>query len=409
MPSPPEKHPAGPAAGPRTSGYLLLMRHGRRDRSSAGSERDQTLAPVGGEQAGEVAAALREICAGEGGVERITIGEVLHGHYRAAVETAEIVARALESPVPLSALDALDPESFRRAVEDGCRTVVLDLCGRLRGRGEENAVLAVGHQPQLGWIAEALTGTPEAVAGCEILCIEISRLRGGELPRRRDCRLLWALTPSAADTKALPELKEKIASKMKVAELLGVVIVGLLGWFIGKAFDREFLPYLQTSGALLALFGAALGALAVAFVLYVLTVFAYDELQMPERYWGESARRKPGGGWALRRPPSSAARVLHRNMIRAWSRLFVPATLALGAGLLLLAAATVVVARTPSPATDGAGAAARVDTVIRAPETGALFPLSGWTVSAAAAVALLAAVLCVYLWFTGRPRLGTQD
>ena len=66
-------------------------------------------------------------------------------------------------------------------------------------------------------------------------------------------------------------------------------------------------------------------ALLAALVLYLMTVFAYDQLQMPPKFWAESLPVKKTS-WLPQRPPSSFAWVLYRNMMRTWYTLFVPAT-----------------------------------------------------------------------------------
>jgi hypothetical protein len=77
-------------------------------------------------------------------------------------------------------------------------------------------------------------------------------------------------------------------------------------------------------------------AFLIAIGLYLRTMYAYDSLLMPKRYWGEGV---PGGRtprWLVRRPPSSAAWILYQNMLHVWTFLFTPATVAVAVGLLAL-------------------------------------------------------------------------
>ncbi len=401
---------AGRAARP-PSRYLLLMRHGERNRENPDlAESKQPLTAEGAARAAEVAAALREIAAGEGGVNKVVIGRIFHGSHKVTTGTAETVAPKRAVPIPLEPDARLDPQTFysdgdRKSASAKNKELVAFLYHEVwKLPADGGALLVVGHQPQLGWIAEALTGEAEPIGGCELLCIEIRQPpAGGErrdgLPPREACRLTWILTPGAINRDVLPALKEKIASKMKVAELLGVVIVGVLSWLLTLAFDADNRGLVAASFWTSVLFGLSLAAFGVALALYVMTIFAYDELLMPDRYWSEgldeprrmvrALRWLAGGsgvsGGSLARPPTSASRLLHRNMIRAWSALFVPATCAVAAGLALLALAGVAVhAQKGNPPL-----------------------LAGWVLTPA--VVAIVAWICVRAWFRGQPRMGTQD
>lgn len=118
------------------------------------------------------------------------------------------------------------------------------------------------------------------------------------------------------------------------------------------------------------------------------TMFFYDGLLMPVRYWApmpdeESwlARRRWyrlfGTGQDPRRPPSSAATVMFHGIQRVWSALFVPAAVAAGLGT-------------------GATAVA-----LAKPEGGWWYALIASALGVASVLALLA--------LAGRPQLGTTD
>ena len=82
------------------------------------------------------------------------------------------------------------------------------------------------------------------------------------------------------------------------------------------------------------------GLFFVAVALYLATLYAYDRMLMPIRFWGqtpppENIRNRPK--WLVWRPPSSALWVLYQNMMRVWRYLFSAATAAVILGLLFLA------------------------------------------------------------------------
>jgi hypothetical protein len=133
----------------------------------------------------------------------------------------------------------------------------------------------------------------------------------------------------------------KIISKMNTATALGTVIVGLTTFLLQDALQKE-----PSAWHWLAF--AAFGASAA---LYFSALFLYDTLQMPTRFWASHFPSETRSGpaleraWvrlrhgkpALRRPPSSTARVLQTNMIQIWSWIFTPATILAGVGVALIA------------------------------------------------------------------------
>jgi len=95
----------------------------------------------------------------------------------------------------------------------------------------------------------------------------------------------------------------------------------------------------------------AFAALATSAGLYFATLFLYDTMQMPHRFWSNrlpSPARKDGrlraisarlrhGHPSVRRPPTSTARVLQMSMVQVWAWIFTPATVLAGAGVAFLA------------------------------------------------------------------------
>jgi hypothetical protein len=202
------------------------------------------------------------------------------------------------------------------------------------------AVLIVGHMPQLGWLARRLMRnrplwtrmvdgylTPLALKNGEIACIGLTGTRKGRAAGHLD----WTIAPD--DTRAIEDLRDKIKSKMDIAKLLGGFMTLVLG---GVVLAPDRLDELSREGDRWAVYVAAV-AFLIAIGLYLRTMYAYDALLMPRRFWGEEA---PGGDpprWLVRRPPASASWILYQNMLHIWTFLFTPATVAVVVGLLALA------------------------------------------------------------------------
>ena len=194
--------------------------------------------------------------------------------------------------------------------------------------------------PQLEWLGARLTGnrsrrdkladgplTPLALAHAEVAAIELGGTREG-----RPCgRLLWTVAPD--DSEAIDELRAKIKSKMETAKLLGGLITLALG---GIVLDPGRIDELSRGGDRWAVYVAAVSFL-VAIGLYLRTMYAYDALLMPRRYWSGGEAGRSRARWLMARPPSSAAWILYQNMLRVWTYLFTPATAAVITGLLALA------------------------------------------------------------------------
>lgn len=366
--------------------YVLLARHAKTDLTAG---QDGLISAAAREALALVAERLREtlvsltIVAGED----IRIGETIHGSSPIATETATLLRQRLETggigvgpEVGSADLDGRHASPFSPGAEgeqEAAQRFVLGRLSDVRNAGA-NAILVVGHQPALGIIGQNLTGGPVPLAHGAVACVkgrhDGQRFSGG--------RLRWTIAPS--DPQTLDHLRTKIASKMHVAGLLaGLVGTGLI-FVLQDLFttDRRLdlslgLQYL----AALALFLAA--------ALNLATVYAYDHLMMPSRFWAEphgpfasEARRgrtiRQFPRWLAWRPPSSDALVIYQNMMRVWTWLFVPATVFMAAGVGLMGLA-----------------------LVRATNLGALIP---WI----AAEALLTVLFLAYVrsfW----PVLGVED
>jgi len=200
-------------------------------------------------------------------------------------------------------------------------------------RTEADAPLLVGNDPLIGWVAAELTGRETPVARGELICL-ISERR----PRTR-WRLLWTLSDDG-ETEA-EAIRTKIKSKMNTAGALGAVIVGLTTFLLQSSLKTE--PTIWQ--------WLAFAALTTSAGLYFATLFLYDTMQMPPRFWSSrfpshpqtsgrlqviSARLRHGHP-SVRRPPTSTARVLQVSMVQVWVWIFTPATILAGVGVTFLA------------------------------------------------------------------------
>jgi len=195
------------------------------------------------------------------------------------------------------------------------------------------ALVVVGHDPQASWLLHDLIERGDR-----------GQRRAGPLPlargelamlgARRDepLELKWVLSPSDEDV--IKELQDKIKSKMDLAKLLGAFLTALLLFAARELAGVEDPPVWYPWVA-----GLGLVLLAIATAGYFVTMFKYDALLMPVRFWPSprSSTELPPGFVA--RPPSSASWVLYQNMMRVWVNAFVPATLLGGAGTIAVTVA----------------------------------------------------------------------
>jgi hypothetical protein len=200
-------------------------------------------------------------------------------------------------------------------------------------RTETDAPLLVGNDPLIGWMASKLTGRYTPVARGELVCLVIEPHAGMRW------RLLWTLS---GDGEIEAEaIRAKIKSKMNTAGALGAVIVGLTTFLLQNSVKAapDVWQWL------------AFAALATSAGLYFATLFLYDTMQMPPRFWSSrfpSRARNDGrphaifrrlrhGHPSVSRPPTSTARVLQASMVQVWTWIFTPATVLAGVGVACLA------------------------------------------------------------------------
>jgi hypothetical protein len=228
----------------------------------------------------------------------------------------------------------------------------------------------VGHQPQLSRLSERfvrrrLSWARRAVpiSSSEVVCLRLERTGWRPGHKQWRGRLVWTL--AADDRAALEQIAGKVRGKMESAKLLSAVITLVLTALLAVLLDprrwealagtggdpvRASLRGWSYSGQAAA--QVAFGMLLAALALYLLTMYAYDRLLMPTRFWAERRRERarwsdvarpwrwrPRTAWLPRRPPSSSAWVVYRNMQRIWFCLFTPANVLVALALVVLASA----------------------------------------------------------------------
>jgi phosphohistidine phosphatase len=163
----------------RTGDYeLYIMRHGiavMRGASTVLEDSKRPLTPEGQDK-------MREISAGlvRAGIE---VDWIVSSPLVRAVETAEIVANALDSQPPLDRCEALRPGGDAEA-----------LVAFLAKRSNHRRVMVVGHEPDLGELAARLIGAgrnanmPFKKGGCCLIAFS-------DFPPKAPGRLVWWMTP----------------------------------------------------------------------------------------------------------------------------------------------------------------------------------------------------------------------
>ncbi|BCJ48261.1 hypothetical protein GCM10010168_26210 [Actinoplanes ianthinogenes] len=271
--------------------------------------------------------------------QALTVTRFLHEETNAATATAREVrdgfertasalrARYGDGPPSLPALKAVGREVSCQ--ERYPQAWLKKMTTTLTGQGPACAALIVGHDPGMSWLLTDLLARRGRLPDVPGLGrAELVALRGDG----RRWEPMWALTSGGAGD--IAEVTAKIRSKMDTAKVFGGFVTAMLTFIISQYAIR---PPATTYWAVVR--GGSLAALGVGVLLYLMTLFWYDRLLMPPRFWSG----RPGGGSVslavMQRPPSSALWVLYQNMQRTWRGLFVPATYASAVGLAGFAAA----------------------------------------------------------------------
>jgi phosphohistidine phosphatase SixA len=317
--------------------YVLLFRHGRSVDTPYLRERERRLSAQGVTDVQQVVRRLAEYLSLH--EHELRVDAIRHGEYQQVRQTIGLLWRGMQTegvwPTPgnVRPSTGLNPDVFwkeRRVPGDvprlahGPRSLPQD------GR----ALLLVGHEPELGMIAGELLRwvrprwvrpRPYTTPSAAISCIRL-----GAAPWRRP-RVLWVIEPT--DNTTAEQLRKKISSKMDVAKIFGGVVTLAVGFVLTLLADSKKVAALPHPVA--AYFAAA--ALAIALVLYVSTLYAYDSLLMPTRFWATAVTKRRRRSSVVERPPSSANLVLQQNMVNIWSRQFTVANFLVIAGFGLLA------------------------------------------------------------------------
>jgi len=316
--------------------YVLLFRHGRATDTPHLRERERRLSAQG---AADVQQVVRRLAEHLSLHDELTVDAVRHGDFWQVRETVSLLRRGMQiegvwpKPDDVRPSSGLNPDVFWKK-----RSAPGDVPRLARGPRplpkHGRALLLVGHEPQLGMIAGELLRwvrprrlrlrpypTPSAAVSC---------IRLGAGPWRRP-RVMWVIEPT--DDTTAEQLRKKIASKMDVAKVFGGVVTLAVGIVLNLLADSNKVAAIPHRVG--AYFAAA--ALATALVLYVSTLYAYDSLLMPTRFWATAVAKRRRQSSVVERPPSSANLVLQQNMINIWSRQFTVANFLVIAGFGLLA------------------------------------------------------------------------
>lgn len=264
-----------PAAPAPDRVRLVLIRHGERQRE--GGEL-ASLTEGGRSQAEALGAWLQP-----GSLFRADA--ILSSESRHSREHAEIVSGLFRQPVPVLTATALTPHtaesefSFAALRRETARTIDWP---------RAHVVLCVGHEPRLGQLALALTGTrPDPLQKGEMLSVEGD---SWEALERGQARLGTRVQPTSPDADE-GDLLPKIQSKMQTSALLAGFSSATFGVVLTQSDYWAHWPAgaAWPSGPEGAAVGAGLVLLAVATLLFVVSIYMYDRLALPRRYWDDEA------------------------------------------------------------------------------------------------------------------------
>jgi phosphohistidine phosphatase SixA len=291
--------------------HLLLVRHAHRERD--GGE----LAPLtpGGRWQAENAARWLEVCFRP---EAVLCSRSRHAHEHAEITTGLFAAR-----VPVVAVTALTPHT---AEEE------FSLAGMRREAGQSldwtrlRSVVCIGHEPRLNQLARRITGEPlDTLQFGEVLCVEGDSWEALELGRGRITVRNQPASLPIDDTQLLP----KIQSKMQTSALLagftsaafGVVLAESDYW---TSWAASVNSPAGSSGWRAAIVIIGLTCLALSTLLFVISIYMYDRLAMPQRYW-ETLDEEPRlrqNWWRSFRQDRVRFSLVYAYMIWVWRYVF---------------------------------------------------------------------------------------
>lgn len=308
----------------RSPGYPDLARKGVADLNGVGATFQEFLS-------------LRGI--GLGGLPIITVGSPQ------SEATAQVLRRHIDesetppSPELVDAVHAFHPEAL-----SAYRATPLHIAARTERLARlipDQGCIIVGNDPQMSWLTACLLGGPDKKGFWRYLWPWFLKTRAnrsfslkpGELAwlereSEEDTPRLWVFSPT--DESTTDQLIDKIKSKMNTAKAFGAFLTALLTFAATQALDAQLSRTFQV------VTGTGFTLLAFAVVLYFLSLFRYDELLMPKRFWSSDPPDNAKDSGFIARPPGPDTWVLYQNMIHIWDMLFVPATVWAGIGVTLL-------------------------------------------------------------------------
>jgi hypothetical protein len=244
-------------------------------------------------------------------------------------EHSEIVSGLFERPVPIVPATALTPhtaeEEFSLAAMRRATASSVDWT-------RVHVVLCVGHEPRLGQLALAMTGTAaDPLLKGEMISVEGESWEALEAGRGRLGTRVQPTLPDDEETELLP----KIQSKMQTSALLAGFSSATFGVVLTQADYWASWPAgaLWPSGLQGAAVAAGLILLALATLLFVVSIYMYDRLALPRRYWdaADGDGRCPQDRWRSFRRDRVRHGLLFAYMVWVWRFVF---TVAVGMALL---------------------------------------------------------------------------
>lgn len=256
-----------------------------------------------------------------------------------AREHAGITWGHLTRQVPLIPVTALTPHTpdpeFSFSAMRREAGVLIDW-GRLR------TILCIGHEPRLSQLTKQMTGrATDWLQKAELQIVEAPSWEA--LEQGGGDRLEWRHRPSTESQPSEPDLLPKIRSKVEVSTLLaGFTVTALVVLLTEPEYWKPLAPGkawpVGVEGWQAAAVAAALFCLTLAALLFVVSVYMYDRLSMPQRYWDDPGRK--GGPrqdrWSGFHTDRARHGLLFAYMIWIWRFVFSAAVVAVMLGFFML-------------------------------------------------------------------------
>jgi phosphohistidine phosphatase SixA len=307
---------------------LVVVRHGERKRE--GGE----LAPLtaGGRWQAETLGSWLQ------SVSMLTPKAILCSGSRHAHEHASIVSGILPRGVPVVTVPGLTPHAseadvtFAAIRREAAKTIQW---------GHVDTVTCIGHEPRLHQLVHKMTGErPEALRAGEVLCVEGDSWEALDSGRGHlGIRTEPAGLQQGDDADLLPKIQSKVQTSALLAgfssTVFGVVLTQSDYWTTWS--DAASWPS-GTQAWKAALVTMALVCLALATLLFVVSIYMYDRLAMPQRYWEAIDEEKPPRQerWRSFRRDRLRCGLLYAYMVWVWRFVFSVAVATAMLGFLAL-------------------------------------------------------------------------